>query len=144
MLSFLYQASKLYEKLSYSEKRLVEYIFNHQAEAVYMPIASLSEAAGVSTATIISAVKKLGFQGYSEAKLSLAAELANAPEASIDLPETSSSPENLMQNVINRNIEALTIARRSMEWLPFQKAVFYIQHAEHVYIFGEGVADILA
>lgn len=144
MLSFLYQASKLYEKLSYSEKRLVEYVFNHQSEAVYMPIASLSEAAGVSTATIISAVKKLGFHGYAEAKLSLAAELANAPEASMDFSGISSSSENILQNVINWNIEALNIAKRSLEWLPFQKAASYIQRAEHVYIFGEGAADILA
>lgn len=61
MSSCLYQISKLYDSLSYSEKQLVDYIVSHQHESVHLPIAELASRVGVAPSTIVSTTKKLGF-----------------------------------------------------------------------------------
>ena len=145
--SFFYQVSKLRDKLSYSERKLIDYIANNAKEVISMPIAVLSSKTNVSSATIVSTAKKLGFSGYSELKLSLAAEQSNplllqSGDTTFFNSEEQSS--NALQQVARANAAALNLMEQHMDYDEIQTVAKVITKSKRIFLFGEGTSDILA
>lgn len=144
MLSFFYQASNLYTKLSFSEKKLVTYISTHRDDVMMMPVAVLAEKTGVSSATVVSTAKKLGFSGYSELKLSLAAEVSIPLIEWADPGLTDQDTTDVLEQVVRENINALRQLQSHMSHQALWMAADMLLHANRVFIFGEGTSDALA
>ena len=147
MNSFFYQVSKLRDKLSYSEGKLIDYIANNPKEVIGMPIAILASKTDVSAATIVSTAKKLGFSGYSQLKISLAAESSNplllqSTDSLFSNAENQSA--NALQLVIRANVAALNLIDQYMDYDEIKMVAKVLANANRVYLFGEGTSDILA
>ena len=84
-------------KLTDSEKHLITFIEKHSSEIPKFSITELSELANVSTATIVRTVKKLGFNGFTDYKLSL----KNNIKQSTYLDLLNDGQE--IKNIINKN-----------------------------------------
>ena len=145
MNGFYYQVSKHYSALSYSEKKIVDYIMDNHKDVIHMAIAKLAEKTGISTATIISTARKLNYSGYSEMKIALAAETNAVSSDHVGFQNMlENTPENLFQIVINTNIKLLQKAASYFDYSKMETAARWIKDANLVYIFGEGTSNIFA
>ncbi|MGB9685915.1 MAG: MurR/RpiR family transcriptional regulator [Rectinema subterraneum] len=93
----LYIIHSLMEDFSDRERRIADYILGNPANAVHPSIEELSDSIGVSVSTLVRFVKKLGFKGYQQFRISLASE-ALAPEAKI------------YETIVDRNDDPVQIA----------------------------------
>lgn len=130
-----------YDSLSYSEKLFCDFIVHNRDEAVNMAIAELAAKLGIAQSTIVATTKELGFSGWREFRLSLAAEVVN-PVKYWESGEEENS-EKTYRRIISSNIKIL----KEVETIPlesFEKAVDYIMNAKKIVILGIGTSNVLA
>lgn len=68
-------AQSLYSEMGKSEKKVADWLFSHSGENFSGSITELAEKCDSSEATIVRFSRRLGFQGFSDLKLSLAQEV---------------------------------------------------------------------
>lgn len=61
-----YQIRRCYASLRKSEKKVADYVLNHEVICRRMSLESLAERSGVSQPTVVRFVKALGFRGFKE------------------------------------------------------------------------------
>ena len=61
-----------YYQLTASERKVADYVTDHQRDTQIMSISELAEACGVAEATISRFCRKLDYKGYNAFKLALA------------------------------------------------------------------------
>lgn len=145
MKSALTQIANTYSRLSYSERLFADYVSANREKLIYMSIAELSEHLGIAPSTVIAAVKKLGFEGYREFKITLASELLNPTDTWNAKPqEPDSSACNTYERVLLSNIGALQESLANLKYEHIQEAASLLLSAKHIYIFGVGTSGVLA
>ncbi|ACR79020.1 MurR/RpiR family transcriptional regulator [Kosmotoga olearia] len=82
--SFLNQFNERVGALTSSEEKVARYIKENPLKVVNMSIQSLANECFVVPSTVIKTAKKLGFSGFSELKIALAAELDKAAITGLD------------------------------------------------------------
>ena len=70
------QINSEYYQLTSAEKRVADYVADHQQRTQYMSISELAEEAGVAEATVTRFCKRLGCRGYNAFKLAVANSVA--------------------------------------------------------------------
>ncbi|MGD9975318.1 MAG: MurR/RpiR family transcriptional regulator [Desulfatirhabdiaceae bacterium] len=83
--------------LTRRQTRLAEYILENQDDAVFMTVAQLAEASGVSDATVVRLAQALGFDGFPEMKQHLRAALVTRLDTVSRLKRTASQIDNVNQ-----------------------------------------------
>ena len=138
----LYLIHSLMDSLSEREKRIAQYILEDPAAAVHPSIEELSESAGVSVSTLVRFVKKLGFKGYQQFRITLASE-ALAPEAKIyeTLIDRREDPVHIAFNSAQR---ALEITASMIDRSALTELAGRITESGYVYLFGLGGSAIVA
>ena len=130
-----------YDTLTGKEKKVADFIRSNYETVISMPIAELAEKAGVVKSVVVRCSKSLGFGGYSELKISLAAELARNKEFNyvpyIDVEDNSG---DILDKIFSANIKTLhdTAARIDREHL--EEVVDLLYHAGSIYIYGIGTS----
>ena len=66
-----------YYQLTAAEKKVADYVTDHQRDTQIMSISDLAEACGVAEATITRFCRKLDYKGYNDFKLALAKSVAS-------------------------------------------------------------------
>jgi len=84
--------------LAVAEQRVAQWVLQHAEEVVRMSMAQVARECGVSDTTVLRFCRAVGFQGYTDMKLSLVQDMA--------------SPTQLVHDDINEDDDALTIARK--------------------------------
>lgn len=144
MRSCLHEISKSYEKLTYSEKKLADYISSYQSEVVKLPIAELAARTNIAASTIVLMAKKLGYDGFREMKLALAAELSNPLATDWSANSKFQPSKDMLSDVVEKNIEALRLVEQGIGRKALEDAAQLLCRARHIYLFGEGTSDVLA
>ncbi len=132
-----------YNKLSYSEKLFADYVLVNKAKVIYMSVTELAEAINIAASTIISASKKLGYDGLKNFKISLASEQTN-PTERMTLPTGQGTDTNILKNVIKSNISALEEILNSIPYSLIEQATEVLLKADTIHIYGIGTSSILA
>lgn len=127
---------KLQKKMSPAEKFAWQYIQNHSDEIAGLSISKVSELANVSTATIVRAVKKKGFSGYTEIKQSL----IEQNKKSYSYFEKVDSE---IKKAILKNEYEMNNTLKMLETSKIEEAVQYIKKAQKVYIFARGFSELV-
>ena len=143
MSSCVYQIKKMYHTFTFSQKKLMDYVIQHQENIIQMPIAELAEQVGISSATIITAVRKLGFAGYSDFKLSLASEPKNLLSPLMPPQGEEDVPDSTLCEIVDSNCEALQLLKSEVISSQLHEAAKLLVSAHHVHIFGEGTSSNL-
>lgn len=138
------EIQKNVDRLSYSERLFAEYALKNQSTVIHMPIASLADALGIASSTIISACKKLGYSGYKDFKIELASAPNNPLLFNWDNPPFASSSKDIYHKVIHSNIAALQETLETMDFSKFEEAANVLINADTIYVLGESTAAILA
>lgn len=128
-----------YQSLSESERYLLEYIFKHIEEIPNISIVKLSEAANVSTATIVRLMKKIGHDGFTSFKYSLKDHL-KSPNGIDTLDEID---ERIKQAIHKNELEVLNTIKM-LNRGTIEDAIQKIHDSEKVYLFARGLSEMIA
>lgn len=139
-----------YDRMSKGEKQLSDFILGDPSKILNMTAAEIAEAAGVSSATVVRYVKKLGAEGLDSFKLELAAGLSGNKETQSSW--TMADPvlaegdklEDICQKMQLRVENATADFFYQLQTEPLKKAVQAIRKAGKIYVLGIGVSYAVA
>lgn len=134
------QIRENYDSLSKSHRRLADYITSNYDEVAFQSINELSQATGISPATITRFVHKLDYQGYSEFQRGIYEhQRQRVPFGQLkgllssDAADDGSHP---LQSSIQRNIRLLESLDTPQIRDAFQRALEILRTARTIYIAG--------
>ncbi|HER26121.1 MAG TPA: MurR/RpiR family transcriptional regulator [Rhodospirillales bacterium] len=134
--------------MSPAEQRVVRFFQGNREQTLIESALSLAEKVGTSDATVIRAVKSLGFSGMEEMRRSLADEMRSNPSPFNRLERTLDDVGDDLISALDTTIDihqkALERLRRDITPENFEDAVQYIIAAKRVYIFGIGPSSAMA
>ena len=138
-----------YENFTKSEKKIVDYVLEHQKETQYISITDLSAACDVAVSTISVFCRKLKLAGFNDFKLALAKAAliaGNRAPSSVANEEIllDDSVGTVMEKVYNTNQDALNKAYHMLQEGPVRQAVELMSRAGQVVCLGQGNHSIVA
>ena len=136
------------EQMRPAEQRVVRFFLENPEETLIESALSLAEKVGTSDATVIRAVKSLGFSGMEEMRRSLADEMRRNPSPFNRLERTLDDVGDdlisALDITIDIHLKALKRLRRDITPESFENTVQYIVAAKRIYVFGIGPSSAMA
>ena len=137
-----------HENFTRSEKKIVDYVLEHQKETQYISITDLSAACDVAVSTISVFCRKLGLAGFNDFKLELAkAALITGGRISGGIGENVSwddSVDKVMEKTFHTAEDALSMAYHMLQESAVSRASDLISGARQVICLGQGNHSIVA
>jgi RpiR family carbohydrate utilization transcriptional regulator len=130
--------------LTKSEQKVAEFVLQQPRMAVEMPIASLAEAVGVSTPTVIRFCRSFGCKGFQDFKVLLAQDLGGNARYAHREVESNESAAELTAKVIDGAIASLLKVRNGLNPTSLQRAIEWLGEAERIEFYGIGGSGIVA
>lgn len=109
-----------------------------------LSIEDLADACGTSTATVCRFCRDLGYEGYKEFQLDLAATLANSDGYELGHLEDSASPETIVRKVFEYHRQGLTDTELMLDVQVLTKVARLIQRSRRVLLLGFGASGLAA
>jgi DNA-binding MurR/RpiR family transcriptional regulator len=134
--------------LSPKERAVADFYADHREEAAFLSAAEIAERLGTSDATVVRAVKALGYSGIPELKRELISALRARATPAVRLGRSLDDiGEDPLGHMLELEIELLENAR-SIDRADFARAVDVVAAADRVLAYGLGpngpLADYLA
>ncbi|RLK63665.1 MurR/RpiR family transcriptional regulator [Atopobacter sp. AH10] len=126
------------DTLTSTERYAWNYIQDHQQEIPHLSITQLSEKANTSTASIIRALRKKGYSGYTPFKQQLIQK-----EQHSDLHQHFSEIDGEIRQAILKNELEVVNTLKSLDPLLIEEAVQLIQQSQFIYIFARGFSEMV-
>lgn len=136
-----------YESFTRSERKIADYVLEHQQETQYISITDLSAECEVAVSTVSLFCRKLGLAGFNDFKLELArAALPAGPQASQPGGEITreDTPGQVMGKVLHAAQDALNNAYHMLSDTALERAAELIQRAGQVICLGQGNHSVVA
>ena len=144
------QARGLMPSLSPAEQRVAHVVINAGAGASRFTITELAERAGTSETTVIRFCRAMGFSGYPELRLTLAAEAGRAAEDGGGPAEMGSdiSPHDSLDEVVKKiafaDARAVEDTAAQLDVGELERVVGRVAKARRVDIYGVGASAFVA
>jgi len=132
-----------YNQFTKVEKKVADYILQHQDKVVFMSITDLADACNVGDTSVFRFCKSVGVQGYQEFKMALSLSAGNEARKLNDTTEQNDFSV-MTQRVMNDNISSINQANSLLDREKFETAVNYLINAKNIYFFGVGLSGITA
>ncbi|MCU0539097.1 MAG: MurR/RpiR family transcriptional regulator [Desulfobacterales bacterium] len=134
-------------ELTPAQRKLFDYILDHDEEAVFLNIHELSERVGISVATVVRLSRALGFKGFPEFQQQLR-RLFKEKLTTIARLEKSGAGEagdgRILLDVMRRDIDNITETMNQVATDDFRRFVDALNTAERIVIVGLRSAHSLA
>ena len=131
-------------QFSKSERKVAALILHEPEQAMHRSIASLAALAEVSEPTVNRFCRRLGCKGYPDFKLQLAQSLAQGtPFVNRDIEEDD-NVDQITQKIFDSTLNALSIARQSLDSRPIAATVEALVGARKIAFFGFGASASVA
>lgn len=144
------RARGLLPSLSPAEQRVARVVIDEAATAARLTITELADRAGSSEATVIRFCRTLGFGGYSELRLTLAAEAGREYEATAagesigsDISETDELAA-VVKKIAFADARAVEETARQIDLAVLAQVVDIVAGARRVNIYGVGASAFVA
>lgn len=140
-MSCLQTIRSRYDSLTAAEKRIADYVLLHEAEVPGLSIREFAENARVAQSAIIRCCKSLGFEGYPQLKLALAADLSKNRQlnyAPYIFPEDS--PAEIVEKVFSANVKALHDTADQLNQTQIEQILDRLAAARHICLYGVGTS----
>ena len=142
--SCLLQIKSRYDTLTPAEKRIADLITACGTEVISLSAAELAGRAGAAKSAVIRCCKSLGFSGYTELKLSLAAELAKNRQLNYNpYIEPADTASSILDKVFSANVKTLHDTAEHIDRNMLQAVVSCLCAAQNIYIYGIGTSAAL-
>lgn len=139
MKSILDQIFKNYQKLTPSQRKVAQYIYNNSNEAFLLNSFQIAKKANVSEATVTRFISNLGFSGFSELKREIAQRVLKDFSTTKRLAESAETLEgksNIFLGILKGDIENIRILTSNISDQLFKEAVNKLCSARSIYILG--------
>ena len=135
-----------YYQLTASEKKVADYVTDHQRDTQIMSISDLAEACGVAEATITRFCRKLDYKGYNAFKLALAKNVAS--RRGIPFLSGEVTPEDDIQEMCHKlygaEVDAISQTLSLIRPDEIKRAADILTGADKVFCMGQGGSMIMA
>lgn len=135
-----------YGQMSKAEKKLSDYILSDSKNCLGMTAADIADKSGVSSATVIRYVQKLGFEGLEGFKLALAA--SRAQETEEDMVDPIISMEDDLDTLCHKLDVMITSEFQDFFYQldkdALLKAIEAVKKARKIYLLGIGASMLPA
>lgn len=133
-----------YSRLSEKEKKIADYIIEHQQHIIHSTISEIAEELNVADATVFRFCKRIGFGGFQEMKINLAAEITKPIQQIHEEISEQDDIHTIGIKVFKSNIQTLenTLALLTPETI--EKATMMLSQAKKIYFFGTGGSAVIA
>src|SRR5699024_7540630 len=137
-----------YREFSETERQAVDYFLTIENDLTTKTIANLAEESSVSQATIFKIVKKLGFAGFQDFKISIAkqsnsADIDPSLIAYTDIKASDTAFE-IANKVVSTNIQSLSTLRQSLNEEKLNHILALIYSSDTIHFFGTGGSSVVA
>lgn len=122
-------------------KRIAEQIQRAPGSVIYQSVTELAESAGAGDASVIRLCQTLGFKGFQDFKLALAADLSQRPTDDIRVPQSATDVLALAFAQARRAIDETS---QVLDPVALTLAAERLAAARHVEISGQGASGVTA
>lgn len=133
-----------YSSLSLSEKIIADYVIESSDDMVNMSMMEIAKAVGLSDATVLRFVRSIGFQGFSEFKIALAADLIRPTEAIFEELDEQDNIRTVTNKVFQAGVQLLQDTLNHLDMEAMEDAISLIQKAKRIFLFASGTSAGLA
>ena len=138
-----------YPGFSATETKIADYFVSLGMNIVNKTLANLSEETKFSEATIFKFVKKIGFKGFQDFKISVASNYPTAEERTRQLAvftdiKPSDTPTDISKKVIHSSQIMLHSLMSTLSGETLQQALDIIIHSKALHFFGLGASAVTA
>lgn len=136
---------ELMESLPTSEKKVATYIITYPEEAVLLTAKTLGEKSATSSAAVMRLCKSLGFSGFQELKVRVAADLQSNMDAKeyVDIAPNEAYVDIIHKMTVN-TIQTLKETAEIIQTSDVKKAVDVLKQASSIIFIGFGASQIAA
>jgi RpiR family carbohydrate utilization transcriptional regulator len=142
----LSRIEQAYNRLPETAQRVADCILQQPAEAVGLSITELAERSGVSDTTVLRFARGLGYRGYRQFALALAASVTgNGAERALDVDIGEADDQaTIVRKVFAAEAAALAKAWQTISGHELQQAVAALAGARQVHCYAVGGSGLLA
>lgn len=130
--------------LSKTLRRLAEVVLADPQRVVYQTVTELADEAKVGEASVIRFCRDLGFKGFQDFKLALAADLALGGAADSASQETPETPTDILERVMQEAVQALQETKALFDGAVFRKVAEALQGCQRLLVYGAGASGVTA
>lgn len=145
-MSLLSRIKDQSDRLTSSDKRLIEVLLGQQDEAVFLSAAQLASRAQVHETTATRLAQKLGYSGYPELRAQLRDEVLQGQEPATRIRRSVAQVAggDYLANLVAGEQEALNSLLRCVSQADLDAAADMIVAAQRVFVFAQGHAVAIA
>lgn len=142
IISATYAIKSKYAEFRGKEKQIADYILAHPHDSVNPSIEELAHSIGISEATLVRFVRKLGFQGYQKFRIALAREsiTENQQLFEVEVPEKGDVVDLVFSHTIKVLQATHDLVNRKLVGTLAEKLV----KSGTIFLFGLGGSNIAA
>ena len=126
------QIFSAYDSLFDAEKKVADYLMNHQEKAIEMSVSELAAACEASQATIVRFCKKIGCNGYHHLKIKMAKEMREQDDHEISNEISIDNIEQSLMNIMASKMEELKETLSSIDGKMLREIIDLILNAKVV------------
>jgi DNA-binding MurR/RpiR family transcriptional regulator len=112
----------------------------HSQQTLNLPIDQLAREIGVGMSTLSQFCQTLGYKGFKNFKLDLAAELKTPFEMDRSIIATGDSLEEITRKALSANVDALLNTHKGLDKIELIRALKAIREAQRIDLYGFGVS----
>ena len=124
--------------------KIGRFVLKSPFRARNLSIEELAEACGASAATVYRLCRDLGYGGYKEFQLDLAASLANSDGVTLEEFGEGASPQTIVRRVFEYHRESLADTERLLDARELTRVAKLIQRSRRVLLLGFGGSGLAA
>jgi len=121
-----------------------KFVLENPSQTRNMGINELAAVADTSVSTVSRYCRKLGYTGYKEFQLDLAASIARTKKTKLDEFILAGSSEKVVEQVFEVNRQTLTDTEKILDMETLDRVVGAIKKAKNTYFFGAGGSSLMA
>ncbi|MDB5075926.1 MAG: transcriptional regulator [Chloroflexi bacterium] len=141
----LTRIEQAYNGLAETARRVADSILQQPVAAVGLSITELAHRSKVSDTTVLRFVRALGYQGYRQFALALAASVADPEDRALDVNITDDDDLiAVVKKVFVAEAQALVKAPQTIDGIALQRAVEALERARRVHCYAVGGSGLLA
>ncbi len=140
----LLKIESMYDILGEAEKRIADYIIEHENDIVHLTVTEVAENTGVSASTVVRVCKKLGYRGFQDFKITVAQEIVNPVQSIFEEAREEDSCYDILNKEITSIISTLNLSKEVIDKEELTRAAEEIKKARKVVVFGCGNSASIA
>jgi len=133
----------MYDSLPPASRKISDYLLRNHKEAKFLNISVLAQRIGVSESMMTRFARTLGFEGFKEFKIYLAADsLGEGKEIIYGEISLKDDVKSICTKIYNHNIRALKDSLRVLDFDSLEEAAEIIFKASKIFFYGSGSAAV--